>query len=188
MWSHDIRSVRRCMLRLAAVGLLAGMAGGCFQPLYGDSSAGSSPGLRSALSAVDVLQIDAPPATAQARLAVELRNELTFLLNGGSGPLPPTHRLAIDLRVSGASMIVDPTTARPEFEIISMDANYRLTEAGTGKVVVDGIASSRTTYDIPGQQQRYAMLRGQRDAQGRAAKVVAEQIRARLASYFAAGT
>lgn len=188
MWSHDASSVRRCMLRLAAVGLLAGAVGGCFQPLYGDYSLGSSPGLRSALAAVEVAQIDAAPATAQARMAVELRNEVNFLLNGGSGPLPPTHRMIITLNVTSASMIVDPTTTRPEFENVALNASYRLVEIGTGKTVLDGTAVARTTYDIPGQQQRYAMLRGQRDAQGRATKVVAEQIRARLASYFAAGT
>jgi LPS-assembly lipoprotein len=37
-------------------------------------------------------------------------------------------------------------------------------------------------------QQRFAHQRAQRDAEDRAAKVIAEQIRSRLASYFVAGT
>jgi LPS-assembly lipoprotein len=44
------------------------------------------------------------------------------------------------------------------------------------------------SYDIPGQEQRFARQRGLRDAENRAAKVIASQIRTRLASYFVAGT
>jgi LPS-assembly lipoprotein len=44
------------------------------------------------------------------------------------------------------------------------------------------------TYNTPGQQQRFVRERGLRDAETRAAKEIAEQIRTRLASYFVAGT
>jgi LPS-assembly lipoprotein len=44
------------------------------------------------------------------------------------------------------------------------------------------------SYNIPGQQQRFAGERGLRDAEDRAATVIADGIRNRLASYFAAGT
>jgi LPS-assembly lipoprotein len=55
-------------------------------------------------------------------------------------------------------------------------------------VVVTGQTFSRVSYDIPGQQQRFARLRGLRDAENRAAKVIADNIRSRLSSYFIAGT
>ena len=188
MWSHDSRPALRRVLRNAAVLLIAGFAAGCFQPLYGARDPVGGPGLRTALAGVDVLQINAPAATATARLAVEVRNALMFELTGGSGNAPPTHRLAISLSTATSSIIVDPTTARPEFEITGIDAVYVLTENGTNKPVINGSATARVSYDIPGQQQRLAMLRGQRDAQSRAAKVIAEQIRTRLAAYFAAGS
>jgi LPS-assembly lipoprotein len=54
--------------------------------------------------------------------------------------------------------------------------------------VVTGTTFARVSYDIPGQEQRYARVRGLRDAELRAAKVVADNIRSRLASYFIAGT
>jgi LPS-assembly lipoprotein len=44
------------------------------------------------------------------------------------------------------------------------------------------------SYDVPGQEQRFARLRGLRDAESRAGQVIADNIRSRLASYFAAGT
>ena len=67
-------------------------------------------------------------------------------------------------------------------------AELRCVELATGKVVVRSIASSRVSYNIPGQQQRFAGERGLRDAEDRAATVIADGIRNRLASYFAAGT
>jgi LPS-assembly lipoprotein len=44
------------------------------------------------------------------------------------------------------------------------------------------------SFDIPGQEQRFAAVRGLRDAENRASQVLAEQIKQRLASYFLAGT
>ena len=187
MWSPE-RAASRFLFRLAGVLLAGGLVAGCFQPLYGERSLTGGPVLREALAGVQIAQVDAPAGTALARLAVEMRNELSFLLTGGAGNTPPTHRLVITMSTGGSSLIVDPSTARPEFEIVSVDAYFRMLEAATGKEVINGQATARVSYDIPGQQQRFTMLRGQRDAQSRAAKVVAEQIRTRLASYFAAGT
>jgi LPS-assembly lipoprotein len=53
---------------------------------------------------------------------------------------------------------------------------------------VTGQTFARVSYDIPGQEQRFARIRGLRDAENRATKVVADNIRNRLASYFVAGT
>lgn len=174
-------------MRLAAVFLIAGLTAGCFTPLYGERSLTGTPALRTAMAQVDVAQIEGTSGTAMARLAVEVRNELLFGLTGGGAAPPPTHRLSIVLTGSYGSLIVDPSTARAEYEVVSMDASYKLVEIATGKEVVDGSATARTSYNVPGQQQRLAMLRGQRDAQSRAAKVIAEQIKTRMASYFATG-
>jgi LPS-assembly lipoprotein len=54
--------------------------------------------------------------------------------------------------------------------------------------VVTSQTFSRVSYNIPGQQQRFAGDRGLRDAENRAAQVIADNIRNRLASYFVAGT
>ncbi len=182
MWSLD-RLAPPTMIRLAAAFALAALAGGCFQPLYGQHTFVGDTNLGGALKGIDVVQIDAPPGTPLSRLAVEVRNELTFGLNDGTQP--KTHSLRIVLGTGGSSLIVDPSTARPEFEMISVDADFTLVEVATAKPVLQAYATARVSYDIPGQQQRLAMTRGQRTAQSRAAVVIAQQIRARLASYFA---
>ena len=64
----------------------------------------------------------------------------------------------------------------------------RMTEIATGKVVFNSTTSSRVSYNIPGQEQRFAGARGLRDAENRAADVIANNINTRLASYFVAGT
>jgi hypothetical protein len=47
-----------------------------------------------------------------------------------------------------------------------IDATYTLTDLKTNQIVLRGRAFSRVTYDIPGQEQRFAGLRAQRDAAG----------------------
>jgi LPS-assembly lipoprotein len=181
-------SARGRIVRAFAALAIAALAGGCFQPIYGEHSPTGGPVLREQLSAVDVLQIDAPKGSDESRLAVEIRNALLFDMTGGGAAAPPIHRLKISMSSTRSSIIVDINTSRPDIENYGINATYTLTEIATGKIVVTGTTFSRVSYDIPGQQQRFARMRGLRDAESRAAKVIAENIRSRLASYFVAGT
>jgi len=194
MWWHDMcalpaRMGGRRVIRAAAALAIAALAGGCFQPLYGErSGVDGAPVLRDQLSSVDVLQIEAPKGTDEARLAVEIRNSLLFDFTGGGASASPTHRLKIAMSSTRASVIVDINASRPEIENYGINATYSLMEIATKKVVVTGQTFARVSYDIPGQQQRFARQRGLRDAESRAAKVIANNILSRLASYFVAGT
>jgi LPS-assembly lipoprotein len=198
MWWHDRGSGRarplsqrqgRGRLARSLAGLaIAALTAGCFQPLYGERAPTGGPVLREQLSAIDILQIDAQRATDEARLAVEIRNALLFDFTGGGAPAPPIYRLKIAMATTRASIIVDINTSRPDIESYGINASYSLTEIATGKVVVTGQTFARVSFDMPGQQQRFARMRGMRDAESRAAKVIAENIKLRLASYFVAGT
>ncbi len=182
-------SERRIPLtRVALVMALSGLLGGCFQPLYASRTSDGGPGLRDRLSGVDIEQIKTKSASPEARVAVAIRNALVFDLNGGAEAPSPTHRLRIVLTPYRQQVIVDVTTARSDVEMVGFQAAYTLTELATNKVVVAGQTFSRASYDIPGQEQRFAGARGQLDAQQRTAKVIADSITARLASYFTAGT
>ena len=111
-----------------------------------------------------------------------------YELTGGGPAAAPNYKLDIKLTSSQPQVIVDITTARPDIENYGIDATYTLTDITTRKTVVTGQTFSRVSYDIPGQQQRFAGDRGLRDAENRAAKVISDNIRSRLASYFVAGT
>jgi LPS-assembly lipoprotein len=176
------------LTRLAAVLALAGLTGGCFQPIYGEHTALANAGVGNKLSSVEVTPINTPNGTRIARVGVGLRNELIFELTGGGSTASATHKLDVRLTANIQQVIVDINTARPDIENYAINATYTLTDLATNKAVATGSTFARVTYDIPGQQQRFAGARGLRDAEDRAAKVIAENIRTRLASYFVAGT
>jgi LPS-assembly lipoprotein len=174
----------RLLLALA----LAGLTAGCFQPLYGDRASVGVSTTRDKMSGVDVAAIDAPNGTRLSRVGVEVRNGLIYELTGGGPAAATNYRLDVKLTSSNLQVIVDVNTARPDVQNYGIDATYTLTDVTTGKPVIKGSTFSRVSYDIPGQQQRFAGDRALRDAENRAAKVIAENIRSRLASYFTAGT
>jgi LPS-assembly lipoprotein len=176
------------LTRLLLALTLAGLTAGCFQPLYGDKTAVGGAGLGDKLSAVEIAPINSPNGTRLARVGVEVRNELIYAVTGGGPAAPPNYRLDIRLTSTNLQVIVDVNTARPDIQNYGIDAIYTLTDITSGKKVISGTTFSRVSYNIPGQQQRFAGDRGLRDAEDRASKVIAENIRSRLASYFVAGT
>jgi LPS-assembly lipoprotein len=176
------------LIRLLLALSLAGLAAGCFQPLYGDRSAGGGISVSDKMSAVEVAPIDSPNGTRLARVGVEVRNDLIYELTGGGAAAATAYRLIIRLSSSQQHVIVDINTARPDIQNYGINASYTLTDNATGKPVVNGTTFSYVSHNIPGQQQRFAGERGLRDAENRAAKVIADNIRSRLASYFTTGT
>src|SRR5258707_9019652 len=101
--------------RVAVVLAAAALCAGCFQPLYGDvTTALDRPGLRASLSSINVAQIAAAANTAEARLAVQIRNDLLFNFTGGGAGQSPTHELIV--RISGgrrgATLISGPNPTK----------------------------------------------------------------------------
>lgn len=184
MWWLEPRSI---LLRLGVTLALAAPVAGCFQPLYGARTSDGST-VADQLRLVEVVPIRATNGTPEAALATELRNVLIFDLGGGAAAGPPTHKLTLQIASIQQQVIVDVTTARPDVEQAGINTSFSLTEISSGKIVLTGQTFSRVSYDNPGQEQRFARARGRRDAEIRAAKVISENIRSRLASYFIAGT
>jgi LPS-assembly lipoprotein len=180
--------IARLLARLIAPFAAAGLLAGCFQPLYGDHSIGAGPSIKAALGTVDVTQIAAPNGTPEARIAVDIRNSLLFKLNGGTDPKLPAYRLNIQMNSTRLTVIVDLTSARPELENYGLNVVYSLVDTKTGRTLFSDQTFARVSYDVPGQEQRFARVRGLRDAENRAGQVIAEAINTRLAAFFVAGT
>ncbi|MDO9412835.1 MAG: LPS assembly lipoprotein LptE [Pseudolabrys sp.] len=178
------------LMRVLLALSLAGLTAGCFQPLYGDRTVGKSGGsaIIEKMSSIDVTPIKSPQGGRLARLGVEVRDQLLFELTGGGPQSSSAYRLDIQMSSTQLQVIVDINSARPEIQNYGIDATYALFDLASNKVVVRGTTFSRVSYNIPGQQQRFSGDRGLRDAENRAAKVIAENIQQRLASHFAAGT
>jgi LPS-assembly lipoprotein len=180
------------LIRLAAPLVVACLAPclltGCFQPMYGAHSFGNGPNIREQMRTVDVAQIAAPNGTPESRLAVNVREELMFGMGAENKPVNPRYRLVVHMTSTRLTVVVDLTSARPEVENVGLNATFQLIDLQTNKVVVNDQTFSRSSYDIPGEEQRFAQVRGLRDAENRAATEIAESIKARIASYFVAGT
>lgn len=181
------KSGLQAAVRMAAVVAMAAALAGCFRPLYAEPPPGAGPGVREKLAGVEVPQLNIPQGRREARVGQEIRNALMFSLYGSAVGAPPTHKLEMKISANRVSIIVDPTTGRADNENYGIDAAYALRDITTDKIVITGNASSRVSYDIPGQEQRFARTRAFRDAEDRAAKGIADQINQRLASYFASG-
>jgi LPS-assembly lipoprotein len=163
---------------LIAACLLASLAGACtFQPMYAQTPLfGSGPSLRDALREVDVASID-------GRIGNELRNDLIYELTGGEGnQRDAPYRLTLVANVSSFDPIIDTESGRPVVQMVSFDVTFKLHDVVKDRIVLTEQALARVSLDR--SQQRYANVRALRDAENRAAKVVAEQIRSRLASFF----
>jgi len=187
MWWLERHAAMLKPARLAGVFALAAMLGGCFQPLYGEHTLAGGPGLKARMAAVDVSIPNVPNGTPLARIANEVRNDLIFDLQGGSGGTTPTHQLKIQLTSTNQQVIVDIQTARADVQQFGINASYSLIEKASGKQIITGDTFARVSYDNPGQAQRFSNARGQRDAENRASRQISDYIKARLASYFSAG-
>ncbi len=193
MWWSDNRTrfgiaARRAVARFAVVLAAAGLLAGCFEPLYGRNPSVGDESVRDKLAEVLIAPIPARQGSPQARIGVAVRNALQFDLNGAAGATAPTHRLDVTVTPVDVSVSIDPITGRPQEEIGGVRASYQLVEIATGKIVLMDSTFAHVGYDIPGSQQRFAKQRALLNAEDRAATVVAEAIRNRLASYFVAGT
>jgi LPS-assembly lipoprotein len=177
----------RIAARLMAVVAMAALTAGCFQPMYAEHTDGT-PDLRDKLLGVEVPPVDKPNGSREARIGVEIRNALAFKLYGNATGMPPTHRLVLRFTTSKSSLIIDQNTGLPTSENYGIDAQYNLIEIASNKSVMTGSTFARVSYDMPGSYQRFARSRAFRDAEDRAAQVIAENIQTRLASFFVAGT
>jgi LPS-assembly lipoprotein len=174
MSSPEPNRARRLLAIGAVVTLAAGLAG-CIRPLYGSAGVtGGSVGTE--LAAIHVEPVN-------DYLGHELRNELDFLLTGGKPVLPAKYRLVVVPVSTRQGAVVDTLYGRSESATMAITAQYKLYSAADSKEVSSGRAIISVSYDRT--QERFANVRAERDAMGRGAKTLADQIRTQLAIYFA---
>jgi LPS-assembly lipoprotein len=174
MSSRDLARAARISLALAASLALAG----CFRPLYGPTASGEK--LQDVLAAIEVEKVVSP--AGQERIGHYLRSELIFDLDGSGRPHPKRYKLALDTAETIQPVSVDTASGRADAALLNGTAKFDLKNA-EGKSVFAGIARANATYQR--DQQRFASVRAARDADIRVAKLLADDIKHRLAAYFA---
>jgi LPS-assembly lipoprotein len=164
---------------VAVVGLSMIMAG-CesgsgFRPLYAAGPTGTSLTL-DRLSQVEISSIP-------SRIGQRIRNELIFQATGGGGVTSnPAYRLDIAIRESVTSSMVS-RTGDTAAQIYNLDANFKLIRLSDKKVVLDGTAYGRAAFER--YTSIYANVRAKDDAENRAARTVATDLKGRLAGFLA---
>jgi LPS-assembly lipoprotein len=167
--------LRRCVLVLGMATLL----GGCFRPLYADSTQATTGG--SVKANMAAIKVGAIPD----RMGHFLRNELVFDLNVASLDVPERYLLDVKVTEYLDVTVTDYSTGRADSATLVATATYTLTEIGKDKPILNTSSVSRATYDR--STQRYANVAAARDAQTRAAKSLSGLITNRLAAAFAGG-
>jgi LPS-assembly lipoprotein len=171
----------RAGLSLAAAVFLALSVGACLRPLHGPTASGGR--VQDALAAIQVEPVSAP--SSQARLTHYLRSELVFDLDGSGQPRQKQYKLTVAAAEVVSAPIVDTVTGRAAAATLRADAQYSLSTLDGARVITAGKASATASYDrFP---QRLANIRASRDAEIRAAKLLSEQIKTRLAAALASG-
>jgi LPS-assembly lipoprotein len=163
---------RSTLVAAALAGLALALAGCGFQPLYGPTASGAR--LSEVMAAVDVTPIP-------GRVGQKLRNELIFASTGGGNPAPSKYRLDIVVKESVTDEMVRQS-GDAVGAVYQLNATFKLVNLTDGKVMFDGAAMSRAPYER--FQQVYSNVRARYDAENRAARTVADDIKVRLAAFL----
>lgn len=175
----DPRKARRLLPLAVALIALAG-AGCTVRPLYSDPAL--TPSGQSASAALASVHVK----PAKTRYGQEVRNQLIFLLSGGSGPpATPAYELELGVVALRETSATTQTTVEnePSAGSVTVRSTYTLTDVATGKRIARGTRQVSAQYDIP--RQEFASYRAQRDAENRAARELAELLKLAIAQDLA---
>lgn len=176
-WSD--RSFRGRIVVAAATLLLALPAAGCnVRPLYGTAATSEADTVRAALSSIEIDPVE-------GRVGQQIYNELNALLETGSSG-EAVYALSFTVRSQYANIITRTVSGLPGGRNVRLTVRYQLRKKDQMDVpVLSGGVVRIAPYDY--YTQRFANDRAQIDAENRASREIAEDIRTRLAAYFATG-
>jgi LPS-assembly lipoprotein len=185
MWLPEARSSRspdgldrRALLRsLAAIMVIAPGVAACeggtgFRPLYGSVGIGGN--VEEKLAQVEF-------ASIPGRVGQRIRNELIFQGTGGGSPLPPIYRFQVTIRESVTSTLVN-RLGDAQSQVYNLDAKFQLISLMDKKVVLEGMSYGRASFDR--NTSIFSNVRAREEAEDRAAKTVAQDLKSRLAAYL----
>jgi LPS-assembly lipoprotein len=168
----------RPLLLVLMLAFVAGSQTACgFKPLYGiDKSGVSDP--QGDLASVRVNPIP-------DRLGQLVRNQLADYLSPHGSGKQKRYGLNVELSLSseGTALAQDESATRYN---LTMTAAFNLVDLGTNKKVFVGQARSISVYNVITSE--YATLIARQDAERRAARDVAEELRTRLGVFFSRRT
>lgn len=160
------------ILGVAGLGLALALGGCGFSPLYGRPAAGS-------LVATELGEIVTDPIPG--RVGLRVRNNLIDLISPSGSPAAPQYRLAVRLKEEREGLLIsgDASITRYNYTLF---ADYDLVDIATGDVIDRGKARAIAGYNVV--ESQFATLSAEKDAEARAARELAQEIRLRLGVGF----
>ncbi len=161
---------------LAVILLVTPMLGACgFRPLHADLDGTGSTSDK--LAAIHIAPIP-------GRVGQQLRNELIFKATGGGQAPPAEYRLNIAIRQRVTSTLVE-RTGDAKRQIYNLEAKFTLTRLSDKAELLKGSSFSRAGFER--FESIFSNVRARFDAENRAAKTVAQDLKARLSAFMATG-
>ena len=148
--------------------ILPFLAACSFQPMYAERPNGAQ---------LDDIMRQVSIASIPGRVGQRIRNELIFATTGGGYSDAPRYRLEIAIRESVQDVFV-ARTGESEGRAYRLIAAFKLIRVEDGTVLESGQSIGRAAYD--NLDSTFADIRARRDAENRAARVVADDIRNRV--------
>lgn len=163
---------RRRMLALLGSALLAAPLLSACQPLYGTTQSGAR--LKDVMAGLEIAEIP-------GRVGQRVRNELIFAATGGGRPANAQYSLEISVRESVTNTLVE-LTGDIQGQLVNVEAQFKLVRRADKQVVLEGRSAGRAAFDR--FNPIFTNTRAQIDAENRAARVVADGIRTRIAAFL----
>ncbi|MSP20938.1 MAG: hypothetical protein EXQ93_05345 [Alphaproteobacteria bacterium] len=156
---------------MVAAGIALAACG--FQPLYGSRADG--PHIQSELDDTFIRPVD-------QRVGQILRNDMLDLITPLGEPARPRYVLNVEMVESKEGLALERDATVTRFNL-TLTANYDLQDARTGEGLNAGTVRATAAYNV--LRNEFSNVSAERDAEARAARVVAEEIKTRLSIYFA---
>ena len=153
------------------------LATGCgdsgFRPLYASSTLNGSD-VNEKLAQLQV-------APVPGRVGQRLRNELIFQSTGGGYAAEPIYRLEIVLTESISATLVQ-IDGNSSGSVYNLKAKFRLVRLDDRSVALEGDSYGRVAFQR--FDSVFANVRARKDAENRAARNVADDMKSRLAAFL----
>jgi len=162
---------RRNVILLAAALTLAACG---FRPLYGTASIPEG-----AANAFAAVRIDAiPPTNDSDRIGYLVSNALDEALHKPGLKAEAKHRLKVALADERRGLAIQDDASITRYNY-RLTADWALVALGSDKAVAQGRAETTASYNVVDSE--YATLAARKDAEERAAREIAEQIKLKIA-------
>ncbi|HEX2887483.1 LPS assembly lipoprotein LptE [Vineibacter terrae] len=173
---------REVIARCAAALLLMTLVTACgFEPMYADRTGTAPPDQQTAQGSVQNDLFSTRVTTIQDRVGQMLRNRLIDRLNPHGEPAQPIYYLVIRTHEQKDSVL----TRSDEFSTatnLRLSVDYEVRDP-QGNVLTTGYSRTITRYNT--LESQYATIAAEDNARERATRELAEDIRAKLAVFYA---